>query len=76
MDYEAAAAFIRSAKPSRQIIAGGEFAFALGFDSEMVDDFRLGYFSGRRPELIVTNRIYQGWFDQSARGGTLRFTHI
>jgi len=39
----------------------------LGFDSEMVDDLRLGFFSGRRPELIVTNRIYQGWFDQSAR---------
>jgi hypothetical protein len=65
-DYAAAVDFVRRAAAPAPIIAGGEFAFALGFDSQMVDDFRLGYYSGRRPELIVANRIYSGWREQSA----------
>jgi len=32
----------------------------------MVDDWRLGYFSGKRPPFIVANAIYRGWFIQSA----------
>ena len=66
-DYDNAVLFLRrsNAVPAR-IIAPGEFAFALQFDSGMKDDLRLGYFSGRRPEYIVANGIYQGWFARSA----------
>src|SRR5262249_15708616 len=67
-DYEAVLGFLRSAsaEPS-QMIAAGEFAFAFGFDSGMTDDLRLGYFSGKRPAFIVTNAVYHGWFEQSAK---------
>jgi 4-amino-4-deoxy-L-arabinose transferase-like glycosyltransferase len=65
-DYENAVAFLRHAGAPSGIIAAGEFAFALGFDSAMVDDIRLGYFSGRRPPFIVASSIYRGWLQQSA----------
>jgi hypothetical protein len=65
-DYQAALDFLRRAKAPGQIIAAGEFAFDLGFDSGLVDDPRLGYFSGRRPSFIVASSIYRGWFERSA----------
>ena len=67
-DYENAVAFLRraGAAPS-QVTGAGEFAFALGFDSGMVDDIRLGYYSGRRAPWIAANNIYAGWLQQSAR---------
>lgn len=65
-DYEQVVAFLRRSKAPSRIIAAGELAFALGFDSGMVDDIRLGYFSGQRPRFIVANTIYRGWMEQSA----------
>ena len=65
-DYAHAVAFVRSTGAAPHMIAGGEFAFEFGFDSGMVDDLRLGYFTGRRAPLIVANTIYQGWFEHSA----------
>jgi 4-amino-4-deoxy-L-arabinose transferase-like glycosyltransferase len=65
-DYENALAFLRRSGSPPGIIAAGEFAFALGFDSGMVDDWRLGYFSGRRPPFIAANAIYSGWLEHSA----------
>jgi len=65
-DYENALAFLRRSGSPPGIIAAGEFAFALGFDSGMVDDWRLGYFSGRRPPFIAANDIYRGWLEHSA----------
>ena len=65
-DYDNVLAFLRRAHAPAQIIAAGEFAYALGFDSGMVDDWRLGYYSGKRPQFIVTNPIYVGWFERSA----------
>ena len=65
-DFQNSVAFLQQAHPQSQIIAPGEFAFALGFGPALVDDLRLGYFSGKRPEFIATNVIYRGWFDRSA----------
>lgn len=67
-DYQAALSFLRraNARPA-DMIAAGEFAFAFGFDSGITDDLRLGYFSGKRPAFIVTNPVYHGWFEHSAR---------
>ncbi len=65
-NYQAAVNFMREARIPSQIIAGGEFAFDLGFDSGMVDDPRLGYYSGQRPEFIAANPIYRRWIDRSA----------
>jgi hypothetical protein len=65
-DYENALAFLHRSGSPPGIIAAGEFAFALGFDSGMVDDWRLGYYSGRRPPFIAANVIYSGWLEHSA----------
>lgn len=65
-DYENALAFLRRSGPPSGIIGAGEFAFALGFDSGIVDDWRLGYYSGRQPPLIAGNPIYSGWLEHSA----------
>ena len=65
-DYQNTLAFLHRAAAPPDIIAAGEFAFAFGFDSGMVDDLRLGYYSGRRPPFIVANDIYLGWLAHSA----------
>jgi 4-amino-4-deoxy-L-arabinose transferase-like glycosyltransferase len=65
-DYQSAVDFIRREKIPPQIIAGAEFAFEFGFESGMVDDPRLGYYSGKRPEYIAANPIYRGWINRSA----------
>jgi hypothetical protein len=65
-DYDATLGFLRQhAPPSSQIVGGAELAFELGFDAHLVDDPRLGYYSGKQPDFIVANYIYRGWFNRS-----------
>jgi hypothetical protein len=65
-DYAAMLGFLRQhTTPSSQIIGGGELAFDLGFDANLIDDPRLGYYSGKRPDFIVANNVYRGWFKRS-----------
>jgi 4-amino-4-deoxy-L-arabinose transferase-like glycosyltransferase len=65
-DYEAAVDFLHQHNVPANIIAGAEFAFAYGFDSGIIDDPRLGYYTGRRPEYIAANPIQRGWIQRSA----------
>jgi len=65
-DYENTLAFLHHAGAGPDTIAAGEFAFAFGFESGIVDDIRLGYFSGRRPHFIAANVIYDGWLHHSS----------
>jgi hypothetical protein len=65
-DDKNALAYLKRSGSPPSIIPAGEFAFAPGFDSGMVDDWRLGYFSGRRPPFIAANVIYSGWLEHSA----------
>jgi hypothetical protein len=44
-----------------QIIGSAELGFQVGFD-RVSDDTRLGYYSGKMPDLIVVEQIYEGWF--------------
>lgn len=66
-DYDNAVDFLRREHAPAAIIAGGEFAFALGFESGAIDDPRLGYYSGMRPEYLVLNPIIRGWIEHSAK---------
>ena len=67
-DYAATVDFVeRRAGNSSQIIGGAEMAFGLGFGPHLVDDLRLGYFSGKRADYIVTNSIYRDFFERTAR---------
>ena len=59
--YLPAVAFLRSHEQPRTLIMGpSEFGFQLGYDRELVDDFRLGYNSGKTPDYIVIDPNYRG----------------
>lgn len=51
--------------PSSQIVGSAALAFHLGFDANLTDDPRLGYYSGKQPDFIVSNNIYRYWFKRS-----------
>ena len=53
----------RNAKPGDLIMGSGELAFELGFEGQVVDDSRLGFLSGKKPEYIVLEAQYSCfWF--------------
>lgn len=57
--YEPATSFLREhAGPNDTVVGNASLAFALGFDGGVVDDVRLGYFSGRHPDFIVLDQEY------------------
>jgi hypothetical protein len=63
-EYLPAVAFLRSHEQPRTLILGpSEFGFQLGYDRELVDDFRLGYNSGKSPDYIVIDPNYRGAID-------------
>lgn len=47
------------------ITAPAEFAFYLGFDGQMQDDHRLGFYTGRKPDLFVTNSWQRDWLEHA-----------
>jgi hypothetical protein len=63
-EYFPAAAFIEAhAKPGDLIMGSHELGFILGFRDGFVDDHLLGLETGRRPDWILVEEIYQGRFD-------------
>jgi hypothetical protein len=53
-DFVAASDFLRSRLPTYKLVmASAEFGIPLQFDRRLIDDFRLGYRSGKRPDLVV-----------------------
>ena len=62
--FLAATNFLKhNAKPRDLIIGSGELAFEMGFDGQILDDARLGFLSGKKPEYIVIEAHYAGfWF--------------
>lgn len=61
--YGPAVTFLKAnVAPSAMIMGSTELAFALGFDSNLVDDVRLGYYTGKRPDFIVVDEIYEDAF--------------
>jgi hypothetical protein len=57
---------VRAHARGRDLIMGSaELAFGLGFDASLVDDVRLGFHSGRRPQVIVLDRRYREWIHEA-----------
>jgi hypothetical protein len=57
--YLPAAEFVKAhANPNDEIFSSCSFGFAYGFDRKIIDDFTLGYFSGKRPPYIVMEEIF------------------
>jgi hypothetical protein len=62
--YMPAVNFIKQhAGPSDLVMASCDFGFAYGFRPNLLDDIRIGYFSGRIPRFIVVEEVYQANFD-------------
>jgi 4-amino-4-deoxy-L-arabinose transferase-like glycosyltransferase len=58
--FAPAVAYLREHTDARTLVMGSaELGFGLGFDRNLVDDIRLGYYSGKRPDVIVIEEIYE-----------------
>lgn len=59
-EFEPTVAYIRSiARPEDQIVGSSELGFGLGFfNPQLADDVWLGYWSHRRPSIVVVDRWY------------------
>jgi hypothetical protein len=64
-----AAEFVRTIrKPGEPVMASSEMALCLGFDSSFIDDYRLGYRSGKRADILVLDEArYQAWIGLLAK---------
>ena len=64
-EYAAAIEYMRrNARPDQLTVGSCEVAFGLGFDTNLVDDHRLGYFSRKQPGIVVVNERYRELFDR------------
>jgi hypothetical protein len=56
-------AFIQEhAKPNDLVMGSSELGWQLGWNSHLVDDYRLGFISGKRPDIVVLDKNrYQEW---------------
>lgn len=62
--YMPAVNFVKEhARASDLVMASCDFGFAYGFRPNLIDDIRIGYFSGKIPQFIVVEEIYQANFD-------------
>jgi hypothetical protein len=60
--FEPVAQYVMEARRPGDLVYGdGGFAFHLGFDGALIDDFRLGYYSRRKARIIIMNGRYQDW---------------
>lgn len=76
-EYLSAADYLTAhAAPNDLIIGAGELAFTFGFDANLTDDVRLGYFSGRQGRFYVQNRWYKEWLQTSARTEPAAHQHV
>lgn len=61
-NYLPAVEFLRENSSSPSLIIGSaELAFGVGFD-RVIDDLRLGYYSGKKPDFVVVGGTYEGLF--------------
>ena len=61
--YLPAVNFLKAnAGPSSLIMGSTELAFELGYEANLVDDIRLGYYTKKKPDFIVVEEIYKDAF--------------
>jgi 4-amino-4-deoxy-L-arabinose transferase-like glycosyltransferase len=59
------------------IMGSAEWAWELGFDDHLVDDYRLGFRSGLRPDLIILDEgRYQPWIEGLAAQDPENYRYI
>jgi hypothetical protein len=66
--YAAATRFLQDHVTHGELVmASSEFGIPLGYPDNLIDDQRLGFRTGKRPEYIVITDRYTEWFDWAAR---------
>jgi hypothetical protein len=65
-EWQPVLAYLSGLPPDTRIVAPAEFAYGLGFNGRFTDDVRLGYYSGREPDVVVAGSWYLDWI---ARAG-------
>jgi hypothetical protein len=62
--YLPAVAYLRQHTDGRTLIMGSAIlGVEMGFVDNLTDDVRLGYFTGKRPGVVVVDEPYQQVFD-------------
>lgn len=62
-DYQPVVAFLKANTNESSLVMGSaEYGFGLNFSKILIDDFRLGYFSGKKPDLIIVGNPYNSAF--------------
>jgi hypothetical protein len=67
-EYSPVVAYLKSIiRPDDLVMGTSELGFSLGFENlQLVDDVWFGYWSGRRPTVLVVDRWYYGPVIESA----------
>ena len=75
--YLPAVSFLKTnANRSSLIMGSTELAFELGFDANLVDDVRLGYYTGKQPDFIVVDEIYEDAFKGVGTQDLVVYQHV
>ena len=53
----------RNARSDQVIMASAELGFGLGSFDHLIDDSRLGFYSGKKPDFIVIEEVYRSEID-------------
>ena len=76
--YLATTAFLkRNERPGDLIFGSTELGWELGWKSNLVDDYRLGFLTGKRPDIVVLDKNrYQDWIPRldAVEPQTYRYT--
>jgi hypothetical protein len=77
-DYLASTNYLRPRlHPGDVVFGSAELAFELGFDGTVVDDYRLGYRTGRHSAFIVLDRNrYQEWIPALSNSEPATYRYI
>ena len=76
-EHQPVVEFLRShARPGDIVMGPAGLAFGVGFDGGLVDDVRLGYFSGKQPRFFATNSFDRRWIEQRRFDDPPLYRHI
>jgi hypothetical protein len=76
-DYLAAARYLKQHRTPGDLILGPtEMGFALGFETPISDDQRLGYYSRKQPKFVVVDASYRDWFEKFRSARPAIYAHI
>jgi hypothetical protein len=59
-----------------QVTGEAQLGFGLGFNTDLVDDRRLGYYSGKKPRLVAVSGTYEAFFETYRRSNPALYAFI